>query len=188
MPSYLPYAQSLVSRRAAKQQLVEPDEYEQQAMIGLWQAIASYGPSKGTVFTTHARTRIVGLMTESERANDWVRPKVRAAYHAGELDLPMMGGMRDDFDCLDDEPDTTASDNLAAILGAADVVVRRFAELIVACNHDACELASRLHVSAEMADSVIERSPIIACCSYSSGSTSCYLASRLDASDWAYGR
>jgi len=47
-------------------------------MIGLWQAINSYDPSMGTVFTTHARTRTVGRMIKAERANDWVKPKVTA--------------------------------------------------------------------------------------------------------------
>jgi len=154
---YLPYALMLASKRAAKQQLVDPDEYEQQAMIGLWHAIDNYDPSKGAAFTTHARTRIVGQLIEGERANDWVKPKVRAAYHSGELDLPAMHGMGDGFDCLDDEPETTVADRLAAILESADVVVRRFAELIVACNHDVCELAGRLNVSAEVAGSVIQR-------------------------------
>jgi len=126
---YLPYALVLASKRADKQHLVDPDEYEQQAMIGLWQAIDSYDPSRGTVFTTHARTRIVGQLIEGERANDWVKPKVRAAANSGELSLPAMRGMGDTFDCLDDEPGATVADSLAAILGAADVVVRRFAEL-----------------------------------------------------------
>lgn len=48
--------------------LVDPDDIEAYADIGLWEAIESYDPSKGTTFKTHSYRRIKGAIIDGLRS------------------------------------------------------------------------------------------------------------------------
>lgn len=112
---YTPYAERLSDKRAAKQRLVDPEEYRQEALIALWEAIQSFEPGQ-CAFTTWAMWRIRGGLIEAERANDWVKPKVRSAANAGELDLPAMLRIKETFDVAVDEQEPDALSEMMAVL------------------------------------------------------------------------
>jgi DNA-directed RNA polymerase specialized sigma subunit len=97
---YQPYAERLADKRAVKHRLVDRDEYRQEALIALWESLERYDPKddRACSFTTFVKYRIEFSLIEAERSNDWVKPKVRSAEKAGDIELPAMLRIRETFD------------------------------------------------------------------------------------------
>lgn len=147
---YTPYAERLADKRAAKQRLVDPEEYRQEALIGLWEAIESFDAAEGAAFTTWAMWRIAGRLIEAERANDWVKPKVRSAANAGDLDLPAMLRMKETFDtAVEAEDGTDQWDTVTLLLAASKPWVASYIGTYLDAGGDMDAAAAALNVKAE---------------------------------------
>jgi RNA polymerase sigma factor (sigma-70 family) len=147
---YTPYAERLATKRAAKQRLVDPEEYRQEALIGLWEAILSFDPGEVAAFTTWALWRINGRLIEAERANDWVKPKVRASANNGEITLPAMHRLKETFDlAVEGEGGDGLAEMFIVLMSKAKprVVNVMQAYLDADCDEDAS--AAALNVKAE---------------------------------------
>ena len=147
---YTEYAERLASEAAGRQRLVDPDDYRQEALIGLWESIESYEPTEGAAFTTWAYWRIRGRLIEAERANDWVKPKVRAAANAGELTLPAMHRLKETFDCAkEDEDRDDVAELFAVLMSKAKPRVVNIVQVYLDAGCDEDAAAAVLNVKAE---------------------------------------
>lgn len=155
---YQSYAEKLADKRAAKQRLVDRDEYRQEALIALWQCVEAFDPqqlafdNRACSFTTFAKYRIEFALIEAERANDWVKSKVRAAEKAGDIDLPAMLRIKESFDCLAEESDERRQgqwDTLVSLLARSKPWVASYIGTYLDAGGDVDAAASTLNVQAE---------------------------------------
>jgi RNA polymerase sigma factor FliA len=78
---YAPTARLLAARRARRiprNSIVDVDDLETAALIGLTQAIEAFDPSRGLKFVTYGVPRIQGSMIDELRKVDWVPRLVRS--------------------------------------------------------------------------------------------------------------
>jgi DNA-directed RNA polymerase specialized sigma subunit len=152
---YQPYAEKLADKRAAKQKLVDRDEYRQEALIALWESIERFDPdnlfdSRACSFTTFARYRIEFALVEAERSNDWVKPKVRMAERDGELELPAMLRMKETFDtAIDDTAERSQWEVFVSLMARAKPRVVHIMQTYLDAGCDEDVAATVLNVKAE---------------------------------------
>ncbi len=106
---YMPLAQMLATKRAAKNRRVDPDDVQSEAYLALVKSVDDYDPKneRGASFTTFAGWRIRGAACEPERQNDHVNHKVRARdkelrrqIDNGEVDVNTEEGWATSLDLL----------------------------------------------------------------------------------------
>jgi hypothetical protein len=144
---YTPFAEAIAGKRAAGNRRVSRDVFMQDALIALWECVESYEPDnpEGAVFTTFARERIRFAVIDSERDAVWVKPKVRAAEKAGEIELPAMLAIRETFDAAGKEPEAESGlPCLADLLEKLHGVHRERLQLLLDCDCD-WELAAKVY-------------------------------------------
>jgi RNA polymerase sigma factor FliA len=72
--AYRPLARAAAMRRASKTPpcLMDADDFETSAVMGLMEAVENFDPDRGIQFSTFASRRIVGHMLDDLRESDWV--------------------------------------------------------------------------------------------------------------------